>query len=111
MNLISSIFQPFHPKFGTASLRAFVRSAPRRPIKRFLPYRFLPSDLDPQLDLAGRGRRRINYSRASGIYAVKSGNSIELEVIDRGLKIGVIQNVEELKSQLSRKRLGNLGNT
>jgi hypothetical protein len=50
--------------------------------------------------LARRRCGGIDNPGTPGIYAVKSGDSIELQVIDRRLKVCVVQNIEEFKAQL-----------
>ena len=64
---------------------------------------FLPYDLGSQLDLA---RRSVGGSDSPGTpsYAVKSSDSIELQAIDGRLKVCVVQNIEEFKTQLQAKR-------
>src|SRR4030081_297158 len=96
INLISSILNPFsgnpssHPgTFLRTTLHAHSES--------------LPDDLGSQLDLPRRSCGGVDNPGASRIYAVKSSDAVELQVVDRRLKIRVVQNIEEFKTQLQAK--------
>src|ERR1700730_17166785 len=103
MNLISSISSPFfrvtwsNPGRPGAELLRTLHSSRR--------HLLLPYDLGPKLDLARRSCGGIDNAGTTGIYGVKYADSIELQIIYGRLKVCVVQDIEEFKTQLQANRL------